>query len=167
MHYRNLGRAGVKVSPLCLGTMMFGGQTEEAESIRIMQKALDQGVNFFDTADMYARGQSEVVVGKALAGRRDKVVLATKGRQPMAEGPNQSGATRVHLMRALDASLKRLGVDNVDIYYVHTPDYETPIEETIRALDDMVKSGKVCYTACAERRERYSRPRCRSAGRTN
>lgn len=149
MNYRNLGRAGVKVSPLCLGTMMFGGQTDEAESIRIMHKAVDQGINFFDTADMYARGQSEVVVGKALAGRRDKVVLATKGRQPMADGPNQSGASRLHLTRALDASLKRLDVDYVDIYYVHTPDYETPIEETVRALDDMVKSGKVCYTACS------------------
>lgn len=149
MHYRNLGRAGIKVSPLCLGTMMFGGQTDEAESIRIMHKALDQGINFFDTADMYARGQSEVLVGKALAGRRDKVVLATKGRQPMADGPNQSGASRLHLMRALDASLKRLAVDYVDLYYVHTPDYETPIEETLRALDDMVKSGKVVYTACS------------------
>jgi aryl-alcohol dehydrogenase-like predicted oxidoreductase len=149
MHYRNLGRAGVKVSPLCLGTMMFGGQTEEAESIRIMHKALDLGLNFFDTADMYVRGQSEVAVGKAIADRRDKVVLATKGRQAMGEGPNQSGATRVHLTRALDASLKRLAVDYVDIYYVHTPDYETPIEETLRALDDMVKAGKTRYLACS------------------
>lgn len=149
MQYRNLGRAGVKVSPLCLGTMMFGNQTDEADSIRIMHKALDLSINFFDTADMYARGQSEVLVGKALAGRRDQVVLATKGRQPMGEGPNQSGASRVHLMRALDASLKRLAMDYVDIYYVHTPDYDTPIEETLRAVDDMVRSGKVRYIACS------------------
>jgi aryl-alcohol dehydrogenase (NADP+) len=149
MHYRNLGRTGLKVSPICLGTMMFGGQTDEEQSLRIMHKALDLGVNFFDTADMYARGQSEVLVGKAIAGRRDAVVLATKGRQPMGDGPNQGGAGRVHLMRALEASLRRLAVDWVDIYYVHTPDYETPIEETLRALDDMVHSGKVRYIACS------------------
>lgn len=149
MNYRNLGRSGLKVSPLCLGTMMFGGQTDEADSIRIMHKALDLGINFFDTADMYARGQSEIIVGKAIADRRDKVVLATKGRHPLAEGPNQSGLSRVHLTRALDASLKRLAVDYVDVYYVHSPDYDTPIEETLRTLDDMVKSGKVRYIACS------------------
>lgn len=149
MQYRNLGSAGVKVSPICLGTMMFGGQTGEAESIRIMHAALDRGVNFFDTANMYNAGESEVVVGKAIADRRERVVLATKGRQKMGEGPNASGASRVHLMRALDASLKRLGTDYVDVYYVHTPDYDTPIEETLRALDNMVRSGRVHYIACS------------------
>jgi aryl-alcohol dehydrogenase-like predicted oxidoreductase len=149
MLYRNLGSSGVKVSPVCLGTMMFGGQTDAAESIRIMHRALDQGINFFDTANIYNAGQSEIVVGQAIADRRDKVVLATKGRAPMGDGPNQSGASRLHLMRELEASLKRLRTDVVDIYYVHTPDYATPIEETLRALDDMVHSGKVHYIACS------------------
>jgi aryl-alcohol dehydrogenase-like predicted oxidoreductase len=149
MIYRNLGSSGVKVSPVCLGTMMFGGQTDAAESIRIMHKALDLGINFFDTADVYNAGQSEVVVGQALSDRRDKVILATKGRGSMGDGPNDSGASRRHLMQALGASLKRLKTDYVDIYYVHTPDYTTPIEETLRALDDMVRSGKVHYLACS------------------
>src|SRR6516165_4025942 len=131
MLYRNLGSSGVKVSPVCLGTMMFGGQTDAAESIRIMHKALDLGINFFDTADVYNAGQSEVVVGQALSDRRDKVILATKGCGSMGDGPNDSGASRRHLMQALGASLKRLKTDYVDIYYVHTPDYTTPIEETL------------------------------------
>jgi aryl-alcohol dehydrogenase-like predicted oxidoreductase len=149
MEYRNLGRAGVKVSPLCLGTMMFGNQTDEATSIRIMHRALDIGINFFDTANIYNKGESEKVIGKAIAGRRDRVIVATKGRQPMGDGPNDSGATRVHLMREVDASLSRLGTDYIDIYYVHTPDYATPIEESLRALDDVVRSGKVHYIACS------------------
>ena len=149
MQHRSLGSSGVKVSPICLGTMTFGGPTGEAESIRIMHQALERGINFFDTANMYNAGESESVVGKAIADRRDRVVLATKGRQKMGEGPNDSGASRVHLLRALDASLKRLGTDYVDLYYVHTPDYETPIDETLRALDDMVRSGRVHYIACS------------------
>ena len=149
MEYTTLGNAGVKVSPLCLGTMMFGGPTNEADSIRIMHKALDVGINFFDTANMYNAGESEVVIGKAISDRRDQVVLATKGRQKMGEGPNDQGASRVHLMRALEDSLKRLKTDSVDIYYTHMPDYETPIEETLRAMDDMVRSGKVRYIACS------------------
>lgn len=152
MEYRNLGKAGVKVSPICLGTMMFGGQTDEAASINIIHKAYDQGVNFFDTANMYNAGQSEVILGKAIADRRDKVIVATKGRQKMGEGPNESGASRVHLMHELNASLKRLGTDYVDIYYVHTPDYTTSHEETLRALDDMVRSGKVHYIGCSNYR---------------
>ncbi len=131
---------------------MFGGQTSNDDSIRIMHKALDLGVNFFDTADIYNAGASEEVVGKALLGRRDEVVLATKGRQAMGQGPNQRGASRLHLTRALDASLKRLNTDYIDIYYVHTPDYDTPIEETLRALDDMVRSGRVHYVACSNYR---------------
>ena len=149
MQYRNLGRTGVKVSRLCLGTMMFGGPTSEADSIRIIHRATDDGINFIDTANIYNAGESEVVVGKAIADRRHQVVLATKGRQAMGTGPNSSGATRLHLMRELDNSLRRLGTDFVDVYYVHTPDYETPIEETLRALDDMVRSGKVHYIACS------------------
>ena len=149
MNYRNLGSSGVKVSPICLGTMMFGGQTGAAESTRIIHKALGQGINFFDSADIYNAGQSEVVVGQALSDRREKVILATKGRGAMGEGPNESGASRRHMVQALDASLKRLKTDYVDIYYVHTPDYTTPIEETLRALDDMVRTGKVHYVACS------------------
>ena len=121
MQYRNLGSSGVKVSPLCLGTMMFGGATDEAESIRIMHRALDDGINFFDTANMYAGGRSEELVGKAIADRRDDVVLATKGAQPMGDHPNQRGGSRLNLMNSLDASLKRLNMDYVDIYYIHVP----------------------------------------------
>lgn len=149
MEYRLLGRTGVKVSPLCLGTMMFGGQTPADDSIRILHKAIDVGINFIDTADMYAAGQSEVIVGQALADRRERVVLATKGRQSMGKGPNDAGASRLHLMQALHASLRRLNTDYVDLYYVHTPDYDTPIDESLRALDDMVRSGKVRYLACS------------------
>jgi aryl-alcohol dehydrogenase-like predicted oxidoreductase len=149
MQYTKLGRTGVDVSRICLGTMMFGGQTSEADSIKIIHKSLDEGVNFIDTANIYNKGESEVVVGKALAGKRHDVVLATKGRQPMGEGPNSSGASRLHLMRELDASLKRMGTDFVDLYYVHTPDYDTPIDETLRACDDMVRQGKVHYLACS------------------
>lgn len=149
MDYVNLGRTGVKVSPLCLGTMMFGGQTDETESTEIIQSALDSGINFIDTADIYNAGQSEVVVGRAIASRRQEVVLATKGRNPMGTHPNAKGATRLHLMQALNDSLKRLGTDYIDVYYTHTPDYETPIDETLRAMDDMVRSGKVHYIACS------------------
>jgi aryl-alcohol dehydrogenase-like predicted oxidoreductase len=152
MNYRNLGRAGAKVSSLCLGTMMFGGATEATESIRILHKALDLGINFIDTADIYNAGKSEEVVGKSLEGRRDRVILATKGRQSMGPGPNDSGASRVHMMHALNASLKRLKTDSIDLYYVHTPDYGTPVEETLRALEDMVRSGKVHYIACSNYR---------------
>lgn len=149
MEYRKLGKAGVKVSPICLGTMMFGGQTSEADSIRIIHQAGDLGINFIDTANMYNAGESEVVTGKAIADRRDNVILATKGRQKMGDGPNDQGGSRVHLMKALDDSLKRLGTDYVDIYYYHAPEYDTPIDETLRALDDMVRSGRVHYIACS------------------
>lgn len=149
MHYRSLGRTGVKVSPLCLGSMMFGGPTDEATSIRIVHDALDRGINFIDTANMYSLGESERVVGKAIQDRRSRVILASKGRQKMGEGPNDVGASRVHLVRECEASLQRLGVDCLDLYYVHAPDATTPIEETLRALDDLVRSGKVHYLACS------------------
>jgi len=149
MEYRNLGKAGVKVSSVCLGTMMFGGQTSETDSIRIMHQAHDLGINFLDTANMYNAGESEVVVGKAIADRRDDIVLATKGVQKMGDGPNDKGASRKHLMKALDDSLRRLGTDYIDVYYYHAPDYDTPIDESLRALDDMVRSGKVHYIGCS------------------
>ena len=149
MRYRLLGRTGVRVSELCLGTMLFGGETSEADSIQMMHRAIDEGINFFDTADIYNAGESEVVVGKAIASCRDRVVLATKGRQVMGNGPNDRGASRLHLTEALHASLRRLNTDHIDIYYTHTPDYDTDIEETLRAMDDMVRSGKVRYIACS------------------
>ena len=149
MDYRHLGRTGIRVSPVCLGTMMFGGQTSESDSVRIIHRALDEGLNFVDTADMYNAGESERIVGKAIADRRGQVILATKGRQKMGEGPNDQGASRRHLLQALDASLKRLNTDYIDVYYTHTPDYATPIEETLRAMDDMVRSGRVHYIACS------------------
>lgn len=149
MQYRKLGTTGVSVSRLCLGTMMFGGPTDESESVRIMHRALDEGINFFDTANMYNGGQSEVVVGQALAGRRHEVVLATKGGAPVGEGPLERGASRRHLTRQLEASLRRLGTDHIDLYYIHVPDYETPIEESLRALDDFVRQGKVLYIGCS------------------
>jgi aryl-alcohol dehydrogenase-like predicted oxidoreductase len=129
--------------------MMFGGPTNASDSIAIMHESLDRGINFFDTANIYNAGESEVVVGRAIADRREKVVLATKGRGPMGQGPNDSGASRGHLMRALDDSLRRLKTDYIDLYYQHTPDYATPIEETLRAFDDMVRSGKVRYIGCS------------------
>jgi len=149
MQYQTLGNSGARVSPLCLGAMMFGGQTNESDSIRIIHEALGQGINFVDTANVYSRGESERVVGKAIAHRREEVILSTKGRHPMGEGPNEQGASRVHLMHELNASLKRLGTDYIDVYYTHTPDYQTPIDETLRALDDIVHSGKVHYIACS------------------
>ncbi|MFH1008635.1 MAG: aldo/keto reductase [Candidatus Latescibacterota bacterium] len=145
MEYRNLGTAGIKVSPLCLGTMMFGGPTDEATSIRMMHHAYDLGINFFDTANVYNAGESERVVGKAISDRRDRVVLATKGGIPVGEGPNEGGASRVHLMRAVEDSLRRLGTDVIDLYYLHKPDPKTPIEETWRALDSLVQQGKIRY----------------------
>ena len=149
MDYRQLGKTGLRVSPVCLGTMMFGGPTSEADSIRIMHKAYDQGINFIDTADMYSVGGSEEVVGKAIADRRDKVVLATKGTNAMGDGPNDYGASRYHLTAAVDKSLQRLGTDHIDLYYVHVPDETTTQEETLRALDDMVRAGKIRYIACS------------------
>src|SRR6187401_1875920 len=124
MQLRTLGRTGVKVSPLCLGTMMFGawGNTDHDDSIRVIRHALDAGINFVDTADVYSRGESETIVGKALAGRRDEVVLATKFHGTMGEGPNRSGNSRRWIAREVEDSLRRLGTDHVDLYQVHRPD---------------------------------------------
>jgi aryl-alcohol dehydrogenase-like predicted oxidoreductase len=148
MEHRTLGRTGVKVSPLCLGAMMFGawGNPDHDESIRIIHAALDAGINFIDTADVYSRGESEEIVGKALAGgRRDDVVLATKFHGAMGDDPNQQGNSRRWIMREVEASLKRLGTDHIDLYQVHRPEPETDIEETLSALTDLVRSGKVRY----------------------
>ncbi|MCX5395954.1 aldo/keto reductase [Streptomyces sp. NBC_00102] len=145
MRYRTLGRTGIKVSPYCLGTMMFGamGNPDHDDSVRIIHKALDSGINFVDTADAYSRGESEEIVGKALKGRRDNVVLATKAHLPMGSDPNQQGNSRRWLVRALEDSLRRLGTDHVDLFQVHRPAPDTDIEETLSALTDLVRAGKV------------------------
>lgn len=145
MHYRTLGRSGLHVSPLCLGTMMFGGATPEPDAQRIIADAFEHGVNFIDTADIYNKGESERVVGRALAGQRDRWVLATKVGNATGAGPNQGGLSRRHLVAALEASLARLATDHVDIYYLHRPDPATPLEETLRALGDLTRQGKLRY----------------------
>jgi aryl-alcohol dehydrogenase-like predicted oxidoreductase len=147
LEYRNLGRTGVKVSPLCLGAMMFGkrGNSDHADCIRIIHRALDAGINFVDTANVYSSGESEEIVGEALRGRRDAVVLATKVHGAMGPGPNDRGNSRVHILREVENSLRRLQTDYIDLYQIHRPDPHTPIEETLRALDDLVHSGKVRY----------------------
>jgi aryl-alcohol dehydrogenase-like predicted oxidoreductase len=149
MRYKTMGRTGLKVSEVCLGTMIFGDQVEEPEAIRIIETALDAGVNFFDTADYYVGGRSEEITGKALRGRRDSAVLATKVAVRAGPGPNDAGLSRTHVMQAIEGSLRRLGTDHVGVYYAHLPDYETPIDETLRAFDDMVHQGKVRYVACS------------------
>ena len=145
MQYRTLGRTGIKVSPYCLGAMMFGaaGNPDHDEAIRIVHKALDAGINFIDTADAYSRGESEEIVGKALKGRRDNVVLATKAHIPMGEDPNQQGNSRRWLVREVEASLRRLQTDHIDLYMVHRPAPDTDIEETLSALTDLMRAGKV------------------------
>src|SRR3954464_3947049 len=147
MQYRPLGRTGVQVSPLCLGAMMFGpwGNDDRADSIRIIHRALDAGVNFVDTADVYSAGESEEIVGKALKGRRDDVVLATKFFMPMSEDPNQRGGSRRWIIRAVEDSLRRLNTDYIDLYQVHRPSPDTDVEETLGALSDLVHQGKVRY----------------------
>ncbi len=145
MQYRNLGRTGIKVSPYCLGAMMFGpmGNPDHDDCARIVHKALDAGINFIDTADRYSAGESETIVGKALKGRRENVVLATKFHAPMGTDPNQQGNGRRWIMQAVDASLKRLQTDYIDLYQVHRPQSETDIEETLSALTDLIRAGKV------------------------
>ena len=152
MDYRLLGRTGVEVSPLALGTMMFGawGNKDTDDSIRVIHKALDSGINFVDTADVYSAGESEEIVGKALRGRRDDVVLATKffmpmGTGPMGDGPNRGGASRRYIMKAVEDSLRRLGTDYIDLYQVHRPSALMDVEETLGALTDLVHQGKVRY----------------------
>jgi aryl-alcohol dehydrogenase-like predicted oxidoreductase len=148
MEYRSLGRTGVKVSPLCLGAMMFGewGNPDHEDSVRIIHRALDAGINFIDTADVYSRGESEEIVGKALAGgRREHVVLATKVHGTMGEDPNQFGNTRRWIIREVEDSLRRLKTDWIDLYQIHRPEPDTDIDETLGALSDLVHAGKVRY----------------------
>lgn len=145
MEYRTLGRSGLKVSPLCLGTMMFGGQTEEPEAARIIADARERGLNFIDTVDAYNDGRSEEVVGRAIAPDRDAWVLATKVANPMGPRPNDRGLSRAHVIRACEASLRRLGTDRIDLYYLHKEDHDTPLAETVRAVGDLIRAGKVRY----------------------
>ena len=152
MKYVRMGSTGTQVSRLCLGCMSFGGMADwmlnEENSLPIVRKATEAGINFFDTADIYSRGESEEILGRALkelAIRRDESVVATKVFNPMGRGPNRGGLSRKHIMQSIDASLTRLGMDYVDLYQIHRFDYETPLEETIEALDDVVKAGKAVH----------------------
>ena len=149
MQYRNIGRTGLKVSEICLGTMTFGHGTDKEEASRIVDLSIEAGVNFFDTANGYSNGQSETILGEIVKGRRNDLILATKVFNPMGGGPNDSGMSRVHIMHALEASLKRLQTDYIDIYYIHHVDTQTPLEEMLRAFDDLVRQGKVRYIACS------------------
>ncbi|WP_448624934.1 aldo/keto reductase [Geodermatophilus sp. URMC 64] len=147
MEFRPLGRTGVQVSPLCLGAMMFGpwGNDDRADSIRIIHRALDAGINFVDTADVYSAGVSEEILGEALQGRRDDIVLATKFFFPMGEEPNSRGGSRRWIIREVENSLRRLRTDHIDLYQVHRPSPDTDVEETLGALTDLVRQGKVRY----------------------
>lgn len=152
MIYRNLGRSGVKVSPLCLGAMMFGGATDAATSARIVDRARDQGVNFIDTADAYNEGGSEEVVGRAIAARRDWWVLATKLASVTGPGPNARGTSRLHIIRNVEASLRRLGCAAIDILYLHREDHDTPASEIVHAMADLVRAGKIRHFGVSNHR---------------
>jgi len=151
MEYRSLGRSGVMVSPLCLGAMNFPSPTSEEEAVAIIQRALEAGINFIDTANVYNHGESERVVGKALqaSGKRNQVVLATKVHGQMGEGPNESGNSRYHILQACEDSLRRLQTDRIDLYQLHRPSLTIPQDETLRAFDDLVRAGKVRYIGCS------------------
>ncbi len=156
MKIKRLGRTGLKVSEICLGTMTFGNQCDEPTSRAIMDKAVDYGVTFFDTADVYplghtaeSVGRTEEYVGRWLKDRREQIVLATKFFGEMGAGPNERGGSRKHIFQAVEDSLRRLQTDYIDLYQMHAPDYETPLDETLRALDDLVHSGKVRYIGCS------------------
>jgi aryl-alcohol dehydrogenase-like predicted oxidoreductase len=151
MEYRSLGRTGVKVSALCLGAMNFGGPTNEEDSLQILQRAIDGGINFIDTANVYNAGESERIVGRFLveSGLRDQVVLATKVHGRMGEGPNDGGVSRYHLVKACEDSLRRLQTDHIDLYQLHRPPLGIPQDETLRAFDDLIQAGKVLYIGCS------------------
>jgi aryl-alcohol dehydrogenase-like predicted oxidoreductase len=152
MEYRNLGRSGLKVSPLCLGTMMFGGATNQPTAARIIDRARDQGVNFIDTADVYNDGASEQITGAAIAPQRSWWVVATKLANPTEPGPNGRGLSRRHILAAAEASLRRLGVDSIDILYAHKEDHATPLEETVHAFADLVRAGKIRHFGLSNHR---------------
>ena len=143
MEYRQLGRSGLRVSPLCLGTMTFGATTDEATAARIVDRAREQGVNFIDTADVYAEGRSEEITGRAIAAHRGWWVLATKLANPTGSGPNERGLSRRYAFHAAEASLRRLGTDVIDILYLHKEDHATPLGETLRAMADLIRTGKI------------------------
>jgi len=147
MEFRTLLKTGLRVSRLSFGTMTFGAQTDEATARRMVDCCLDAGINFIDTANVYNRGLAETIVGKTLKGRRDKVILASKVRGKMGDGPDEEGLSRAAMRKAIDASLQRLGTDYVDLYYLHLPDYATPIEETLETMEDLVRAGKVRFPA--------------------
>ena len=151
MRYRHLGKTGVEVSVHCLGAMMFGswGNTDVDECIRMTHRALDAGINFIDTADVYSQGESEEIVGKAIAGKRDEVFLATKVHGRMGKGRNRSGNSRYWIIKEVENSLRRLATDHIDLYQIHRPDPSTPLEETLGALSDLVRQGKVRYLGCS------------------
>jgi aryl-alcohol dehydrogenase-like predicted oxidoreductase len=145
MQYRYLGRSALKVSPLCLGAMMFGGETDEPTSRRIIDKAFEQGVNFLDTADVYHKGRSEEVVGRAVAARRDDWVIASKFGNALGDGPNHRGQSRKWIYQSVEDSLRRLGTDYLDILYFHRTDVDAPLEEGLRAVAELIRQGKVRY----------------------
>lgn len=149
MDYRNLGRAGLKVSEICLGTMTFGNGADQEGAAAMVNAALDAGVTFFDTANSYVGGTSETMLGVALKGRRADAVIASKFFNPMGGRPNDSGMSRLHIKQQIEGSLKRLQTDYIDVYYIHHVDHQTPLEEMLRALDDLVRDGKILYTACS------------------
>ena len=158
MQYRQLGASGLFVPVLCFGTGTFGGSndffkawgsTQVEEATRLVDCCMDAGLNFFDTADVYSAGMAEEILGKAIAGRRDKLLISTKATFPMGQGPNNQGSSRFHLVRSCEGSLRRLGTDYIDVYHMHGFDGNTPVEETLRTLDDLVQSGKVRYIACS------------------
>src|SRR3954452_6108948 len=145
MNYRNLGKSGVKVSPLAVVTMNFGGPTDEATTGRIVAKAREQGVNFIDSADAYQGGKSEEIVGRAIGNQRHDWVVATKLANQIGEGANRGGLSRKWVMQAADESLRRLGTDYIDVYYLHKEDHSTPLDETVRAMGELIQKGKVRY----------------------
>lgn len=149
MEYRNLGRSGLKVSEVGLGGNNFGWWVDEPASAAVIEAAIETGVNFIDTADIYDRGHSEEFIGRALKGKRQSVIIATKFGMPMGQGPNEKGGSRQYILSASEASLRRLQTDYIDLYYMHTADASTPIEETLSALDSLVRSGKVRYLGCS------------------
>ncbi len=149
MEFRNLGNSGLRISVVGLGGNNFGWYIGEQESISVINAALDAGINFIDTADVYDNGTSEICVGKAVRGKRDRVIIATKFGNRMGKGPNERGGSRYYIMQAVEASLRRLQTDYIDLYQMHSPHPTTPLEETLRALDDLVRSGKVRYIGCS------------------
>jgi aryl-alcohol dehydrogenase-like predicted oxidoreductase len=147
MNYKLLGGTGVRVSGLCFGTMSFGGDADEETSAAMYRRCREAGINFFDCANVYQRGRAEEILGKLMAGERDGLVITSKFRFPMGDGPNQGGASRRHMMASVEGSLKRLNTDRIDLYFVHRFDPDTPLEETLRAFDDLVTQGKILYPA--------------------